>query len=53
MVDDPIYRGGGPNILMRCISILEGKELMEEIHSGVCGNHAASKTLVGKGSIGL
>jgi hypothetical protein len=33
---------------MKCIPWEEGKALLEEIHSGVCGNHAASRTLVGK-----
>jgi hypothetical protein len=26
----------------------EGKEILEEIHSGCCGNHAASRILMGK-----
>jgi hypothetical protein len=26
----------------------EGKEILEEIHSRCCGNHAASRMLVGK-----
>jgi hypothetical protein len=25
----------------RCISIAEGQELLQEIHSGACGHHAA------------
>jgi hypothetical protein len=25
----------------------EGREILQEIHEGVCGNHAASPTLVG------
>src|SRR5437764_11921732 len=25
-----------------------GKKLLKEIHSGICGNHAASRTFVGK-----
>jgi hypothetical protein len=33
---------------MRCIDLAMGKHLMEEIHSGQCGIHAASRTLVGK-----
>ncbi|XP_039827395.1 uncharacterized protein K02A2.6-like [Panicum virgatum] len=28
--------------------ILEGKDILREIHEGVCGNHTASRTLVGK-----
>jgi hypothetical protein len=38
---------------MKCISDTEGKKLLEEIHSGICGNHAASRTIVGKASIGI
>jgi hypothetical protein len=33
---------------MKCVSTEEGKEILEEIHEGVCGNHAASRTLVSK-----
>jgi hypothetical protein len=34
-------------ILQRCISITEGQELLQEIHSGACGHHAAPRALVG------
>jgi hypothetical protein len=33
---------------MKCVSMEEGKEILQEIHEGVCGNHAASLTLVDK-----
>jgi hypothetical protein len=33
---------------MKCVSMEESKEILQEIHEGVCGNHAASRTLVGK-----
>jgi hypothetical protein len=33
---------------MKCVSPKEGKEVLQEIHEGTCGNHAASRTLVGK-----
>jgi hypothetical protein len=33
---------------MKCVSMEEGKEILREIHESVCGNHAASRTLVGK-----
>jgi hypothetical protein len=26
----------------------EGKDILEEIHKGICGNHASSRTLVSK-----
>jgi hypothetical protein len=34
-------------ILQRCISVAQGQELLQEIHSGACGHHAAPRTLVG------
>jgi hypothetical protein len=33
---------------MKCVSTEEGKETLQEIHEGICGNHAASRTLVSK-----
>jgi hypothetical protein len=32
---------------MKCVS-MEDKEILQEIHEGMCGNHAASRILVGK-----
>jgi hypothetical protein len=36
------------SVLMKCILRSEGLELLQEIHGGECGNHAASANLVGK-----
>ena len=33
---------------MKCVTLEEGKDILREIHEGVCGNHAASRSLVGK-----
>jgi hypothetical protein len=33
---------------MKCVPREEGKGILEEIHKGVCGNHASSRTLVSK-----
>jgi hypothetical protein len=33
---------------MKCVPREEGKDIWEEIHKGVCGNHASSRTLVSK-----
>ena len=33
---------------MKCIPSVTGKQLLDEIHAGQCGIHAASRTLVGK-----
>jgi hypothetical protein len=33
---------------MKCIHSATGRQLLDEIHAGQCGVHAASRTLVGK-----
>jgi hypothetical protein len=49
LVGDKLYRPGATSgVLMNCIPREEGKDILEEIHKGVCGNHASSRTLVSK-----
>jgi hypothetical protein len=49
LVEDKLYRRGATSgVLMKCIPQEEGKDILEEIHKGVCGNHASSRTLVSK-----
>jgi hypothetical protein len=49
LVGDNLYRRAmSSGVLLKCISREEGKEIINEIHSGCCSNHAASRTLVGK-----
>jgi hypothetical protein len=49
LVDDNLYkRAASLGVLLKCITREEGKEIIQEIHSGCYGNHAASRTLVGK-----
>jgi hypothetical protein len=49
LVGGSLYKhGSASGILMKCVRTKEGKEILQEIHEGVCGNHAASRTLVGK-----
>jgi hypothetical protein len=42
------HKNAKVEVLMKCIEQEESIKLLEEIHSGTCGNHAASRTLVGK-----
>jgi hypothetical protein len=42
-----LYHRSPSGILQRCISIDEGQELLQEMHSGACGHHAAPRALVG------
>jgi hypothetical protein len=48
-VGDRLYRRvASLEVLLKCITIDEDKQILGEIHSGCCGNHATSRTLVGK-----
>jgi ribonuclease HI len=42
-----LYQHSPSGILQRCISVAQGQELLQEIHSGACGHHAAPQTIVG------
>ena len=46
IIDGELYRWSHIGILQRCIPIEQGKQLLSDIHGGVCGHHAASRTLV-------
>jgi hypothetical protein len=49
LVGDKLYRRGtSSGVLMKCVPREEGKGILEEIHKGVCGNHASSRTLISK-----
>jgi hypothetical protein len=49
LVDSKLYRRGARSgILMKCVTKEDGYDILREIHEGVCSNHAASRTLVGK-----
>jgi transposase InsO family protein len=48
LIGDALYRRGATGVLMKCILSVTGKQLLDEIHAGQCGIHAASRTLVGK-----
>jgi hypothetical protein len=49
LVDGKLYRRGARlGVLMKCVTKEDGYNILREIHEGVCGNHEASRTLVGK-----
>ena len=50
MIDGELYKRSPSEIgiLMKCIPIAQGKELLLEIHAVICGHHAAPCSLVGK-----
>jgi hypothetical protein len=47
LVDGELYKCTASGILQRCVPIPQGRELLQDIHAGVCGHHAAPRTLVG------
>ena len=49
LVGDRLYQQDtSSGVLIKCITPEEGQKILEKIHSGCCGNHVASRTLVGK-----
>ena len=49
LVKGKLYRKNAKGeLLQKCISVEEGEKILKEIHAGTCGNHTASRTLVGK-----
>jgi ribonuclease HI len=47
LVDGELYKRTASGVLQRCVPISQGRELLRDIHAGVCGHHAAPRTLVG------
>jgi hypothetical protein len=46
IIEGELYKRSHTKILQRCIPIEQGKLLLKDIHGGVCGHHAAPRTLV-------
>jgi hypothetical protein len=47
LIDGELYKRAASGVLQQCIPILQGRELLRDIHAGLCGHHAAPRTLVG------
>jgi hypothetical protein len=48
LVDDNLYQRGVCAPLLKCISATEVKQLLHEIHSGMCSHHLGTRALVQK-----
>jgi ribonuclease HI len=48
IIDGNLYRKGVCAPLLKCISVIEGKQLLHEIHSGMCSHHLGTRALVQK-----
>jgi hypothetical protein len=47
LVDGELYKRAASGVPQRCVPIPQEHELLRDIHVGVCGHHAAPRTLVG------
>ena len=48
LVGSELYWHDISGVLMKCIPIEDGIAILQDVHSGSCGNHAGARTLVGK-----
>ena len=48
LYDDELYRKGYTMPLLKCVTLLEAKNIMREIHKGTCGNHVEGQSLAFK-----
>jgi hypothetical protein len=48
IVEGQLYKKGVVHPLLGCISQAEGKALLAEIHSGICGSHIGPRALSSK-----
>jgi hypothetical protein len=48
IIEGELYKHGVCSPLLKCLSRIEGQELMKEIHAGLCGSHIGFRPLLGK-----
>ena len=48
VINNELYRNSVTKLPQRCISEEEGRLILQDIHSGECGHHASSRTMVAK-----
>jgi ribonuclease HI len=48
IINGELYKRSTIGVLQRCIAQEDGIALLREIHKGICGHHACSRTLVAK-----
>jgi hypothetical protein len=48
IVGNELYKTSVLGPLLWCISKIEGQEILQEIHAGICGGHIGARALVAK-----
>ena len=48
ILNDVLYKRGFSMPYLKCVDEEEAKYILEEVHGGICGDHAGSRSLVNK-----
>ena len=48
ILNDTLYKRGFSMPYLKCVDEEEAKYILEEIHEGVCGDHAGHRSMVSK-----
>ena len=48
VIKGQLYRESATGVGQKCITLEEGRIILNDIHSGTCGHHASSRTIVAK-----
>src|SRR5215216_6696204 len=48
IINGDLYKHNISDVLQRCVTIGDGKTILQDIHEGICGHHAGSRSLVAK-----
>jgi hypothetical protein len=48
IINGQLYKRSTSRVFMKCISQVDGIEILREIHKGECGHHAVARSLVAK-----
>ena len=48
ILNDTLYKRGFSMPYLKCVNEDEAKYILEEIHEGICGDHASPRSLVSK-----
>jgi ribonuclease HI len=48
VLQEKLYKRSIIGVLQRCVTPQEGQEILRDIHAGVCGHHASSRSIAAK-----
>ena len=48
LYNDQLFKRGFSTPLLKCVNLEQGNHILQEIHEGICGNHAGAQSLAYK-----